>query len=227
MPLKKKKKQKRNLSQNGLAKIATLTTKSISSAFTNYKKNKELEKIRVIKLQKIEEKNEILKERKDLKIWEERLNKESNKIKLHEEELRLREKDIKLKDEKQKFEAERLIKKDENLTQIAKELRGLIPIKHSTYLSELGIRERFRRKGLARRLTELRLSLIDTERFTHAVMRTSTANDRAYSLFTSMGFEDMGVYTEVSARRVDGGVRTDRRLFLSRMIEEPTDFSPD
>ena len=100
-----------------------MTTKSISSAFSNYKKNKELEKIRIIKLQKIEEKNEILKERKDLKIWEERLNKESNKIKLHEEELRLKEKDIKLKDEKQKFEAERLIKKDENLTQIAKELR--------------------------------------------------------------------------------------------------------
>ena len=49
--------------------------------FSNYKKNKELNKIRLIKLQKLEDKNQILKERKELKIWEERLGKESNKIK--------------------------------------------------------------------------------------------------------------------------------------------------
>ena len=39
MALKKKRKQKK-ISKNGLAKIATITTKSISSAFTYYKKLK-------------------------------------------------------------------------------------------------------------------------------------------------------------------------------------------
>ena len=49
----KKKKIKNNIE---LAKIATLTTKSISNAFSNYKKNKRLNKIRTIKLQKLEDK---------------------------------------------------------------------------------------------------------------------------------------------------------------------------
>ena len=47
---KKKNKLKPNAKKSGLTKIATLTTKSISTAFTSYKKNKELEKIRIIKL---------------------------------------------------------------------------------------------------------------------------------------------------------------------------------
>ena len=89
--VKRKKKNSKTLkNNNGLAKIATITTKSLSNAFSNYKKNKELSKIKAIKLQKLEEKNQFLKERKDLKLWEERLNKESNKIRLNEEELRIK-----------------------------------------------------------------------------------------------------------------------------------------
>ena len=42
MPNKKKSKKINSKKKKGLAKIATLTTKSISSAFSNYKKNKEL-----------------------------------------------------------------------------------------------------------------------------------------------------------------------------------------
>ena len=121
--IKKKKKTKIKKDSGGLAKIATFTTKSISSALSNYKKNKEQNKIRAIKLQKLEEKNSILKERKDLKIWEERLIKESNKIKLSEQELINKDKEIKLREEKQKIEVDRLIKKDEDLTAYAKELR--------------------------------------------------------------------------------------------------------
>ena len=63
MPYKKKQKKikkKKIKNNNGLAKIATLTTKSISNAFSNYKKNKELNKIRTIKLQKLEDKNKSL-----------------------------------------------------------------------------------------------------------------------------------------------------------------------
>ena len=40
MAYKKKIKKKITTSNNGLAKIATLTTNSISSVFSNYKKNK-------------------------------------------------------------------------------------------------------------------------------------------------------------------------------------------
>ena len=91
---KKKKNKPKQVKNNGLIKIANLTTKSISGAFSNYKKRKELEKIKITKLQKIEDKNQILRERKDLKNWEERLSKESAKIRLNEEDLRLREKEI-------------------------------------------------------------------------------------------------------------------------------------
>ena len=64
---RKKIKIKKTSKNNGLGKIASLTTKSIGKAFANYKKNKELQKIKLIKLQKLEEKNDILKEKKDLK----------------------------------------------------------------------------------------------------------------------------------------------------------------
>ena len=49
---------------NWLAKIASFTTSSLSSALTNYKKKKEQEKIKAIKLQKLEERNSYQKEKK-------------------------------------------------------------------------------------------------------------------------------------------------------------------
>ena len=80
--LKKKKKRIKNLKRkNGLAKIANFTTKSLGNVLSNYRKSKELEKIKIIKLQKLKEKNQILKEKKDLRTLEEKLIKESNKIK--------------------------------------------------------------------------------------------------------------------------------------------------
>ena len=75
--------------KNKLGVIASLTTKSIGSAISSYKRNKELEKIRKLKFQKLEEKNQFLRERKALKNWEERLCKESDKIKINEEELKI------------------------------------------------------------------------------------------------------------------------------------------
>ena len=47
--VKRKKKNSKTLKRNnGLAKIATLTTKSLSNAYSNYKKKKELSKIKAI-----------------------------------------------------------------------------------------------------------------------------------------------------------------------------------
>ena len=60
----KKKKVKQN---NGLAKIATITTKSLSSAFINFKKNQEIKKIKEIKLKKLQENNNLIKEKKRIK----------------------------------------------------------------------------------------------------------------------------------------------------------------
>ena len=88
---RKKNKPKNLKKKSGIVKITNLAAKSfLSNAFSNYKKNKELNKIKSIKLEKLREKNQILKERKDLKIWEEKLIRESNKIKLNEEEIKLK-----------------------------------------------------------------------------------------------------------------------------------------
>ena len=98
-------------------------------------------------------------------------------------------------------------------------IRGLIPIQHTFYLAELGVLESHRRQGIGKALTQWRLSLIDSSRYQYAVLRTSVVKDASYQMYRSMNFEDMGVYTEVSSRRTDGMVRTDRRLYLSRQIE--------
>lgn len=118
---------------------------------------------------------------------------------------------------------------------VTRELRGLLPIRHTMYLSELGILPRYRKSGLGRQLVQLRLSLIEASRFDHVVLRTSANRDGAYNMFMSLGFEDMGAYMEVKSRRVDGSVSSDRRLFLTRTSrlasagpdEDPVSFDED
>jgi ribosomal protein S18 acetylase RimI-like enzyme len=111
---------------------------------------------------------------------------------------------------------------------MTRELRGLLPIRHTMYMSELGVLHRYRHTGLGRQLVQLRLQAIEQSRFEHVVLRTSASRDSAYSMFMGMGFEDMGVYMEVTSRRIDGSVSSDRRLFLTRSAragttsEEPT-----
>ena len=101
---------------------------------------------------------------------------------------------------------------------VTSKLRGLIPIQHTFYLSELGVLDRYRRQGIGRALTQWRIKLIDTESYNDVVLRTSVVKDSSYQMYRSMNFDDMGVYTEVSSRRIDGMVRSDRRLFLSRQL---------
>ena len=107
---KNDKKKKKELQRKIVLKIANFTTKSISTALI-VKKSQERKKIREIKLKKLQENNQILKERK-IKNLEEKIDKENHKLRLKEEELKIREKEIKFKEEKQKIESERLIKKD-------------------------------------------------------------------------------------------------------------------
>ena len=51
--IKKKKKIKIKKEKSGLSKITKFTTKSLSKAFTNFKKNQEIKKIKEIKLKNI------------------------------------------------------------------------------------------------------------------------------------------------------------------------------
>lgn len=101
---------------------------------------------------------------------------------------------------------------------IARELRGLVPIRESFYLAELGVQDGWRGKGLGRQLVDLRISSIDVNRYSHVLLRTVATRRGAYDMYRSLDFEDMGVYMEVPSRRVDGTVTTDRRLFLSRVL---------
>jgi len=101
---------------------------------------------------------------------------------------------------------------------VARSMQGLVPADHSFYLAELGVLDRYRGQGLGKRLVEERLKLIDRQKYSHVLLRTSLRRDGAMSIYEELGFEDMGVYMEVASRRNDGGVRTDRRLFLSRVL---------
>ena len=101
---------------------------------------------------------------------------------------------------------------------IARDLHGLLPVQHTFYLAELGVLEGYRGRGIGRQLIEYRLQAIDHKRFTHVVLRVSAVKNISYDMYIRMGFDDIGVYTEVHARRIDGRVSTDRRLFLSKIL---------
>ena len=104
---------------------------------------------------------------------------------------------------------------------ITRVLHGLISVKNSFYLSELGVLPAYRGAGLGRELINIRLQNIDPLRYTHAVLRASATRNTSYEMYINMGFDDMGVYMEVPSFRTDGRQTTDRRLFLSRVITAP------
>ncbi len=111
---------------------------------------------------------------------------------------------------------------------IARDLRGLLPVPHSYYLAELGVLESARGQGLGSMLVGQRLELIDHQKYTHVVLRVSAVRNRSYDMYMDMDFDDIGVYTEVHSRRTDGRVSTDRRLFMSKLLSRrksalPTD----
>lgn len=101
---------------------------------------------------------------------------------------------------------------------VGRYMHGLLPVEHTFYMAELGVLSAYRGAGLGRRLIEERLAQVDRELYTHIVLRTSASRHAAIDLYTSLGFEDIGVYMEVSSRRTDGSVSTDRRLFLSKVL---------
>ena len=101
---------------------------------------------------------------------------------------------------------------------VSRHMHGLLPVDHTFYLAELGVLPAYRGNGLGRELVRKRLEMVNTDRFSHAVLRTSVSRDAAQNLYLELGFEDIGVYMEVRSRRIDGSVRSDRRLFLSKVL---------
>lgn len=98
---------------------------------------------------------------------------------------------------------------------VVREIRGLLPIEHTFYFSELGVLEQYRGRGIGRQLLDLRLAKLNREKYPNVLLRLSAHRDRVYEMYLRMGFEDTGVYTEVASRRDDGTTRTDRRVYLS------------
>lgn len=103
---------------------------------------------------------------------------------------------------------------------VATHLAGLVPVKHTFYLAELGVLDQWRGRGVGRTLVRERLRLIDPDRYSHVVLRVSMNHSPSSEMYKAMGFEEMGVYMDVSAMRVDGRVTTDRRMFLSKLLSQ-------
>jgi ribosomal protein S18 acetylase RimI-like enzyme len=110
---------------------------------------------------------------------------------------------------------------------ISRELRGLLPTRHTYYLAEMGVLSSYRGTGLGSKLVQWRMDLINHRRFSHVVLRTSAVRNASYEMYLRRGFDDMGVYMEVSSRRIDGRVTTDRRLFLTKVLPPPDELSGD
>jgi ribosomal protein S18 acetylase RimI-like enzyme len=108
----------------------------------------------------------------------------------------------------------------EHKPSVAAELTGLVPIRHTYYLAELGVIEPYRGKGIGQTLIRERIQRMDKERHSHVVLRVSMNNNPSRELYESLGFEEMGVYMDVSAMRTDGKVTTDRRQFMSRVLSQ-------
>lgn len=103
---------------------------------------------------------------------------------------------------------------------ITRALAGLVPSRHTFYLAELGVLPEGRGRGIGRTLVRERVRLIDDTRFQGVVLRVPASRSDSFEMYQAMAFEDTGVSMEVSARRVDGGVRTDRRTFLHCVLSQ-------
>ncbi len=108
---------------------------------------------------------------------------------------------------------------------VIREVRGLVPVSDTFFLAELGLLEGWRGKGIGRQLIDLRASIIDRSRYNQALLRVSTAKNLLYELYRKLGYEDVGLHTEVASLRIDGSVTTDRRVYLFKSLETPVERS--
>lgn len=103
---------------------------------------------------------------------------------------------------------------------VANQLTGLVPLRHTFYLAELGVLSEHRGRGIGRTLVRERIRRIDRDQFSHVVLRISANNTPSGEMYKALGFTDMGVYMDVQSVRTDGERKSDRRLFLSRVLSQ-------
>lgn len=103
---------------------------------------------------------------------------------------------------------------------VSKILSGLLPMKHTMYLVELGVSPEYRGKGLGRRLVKERVKRIDSDAYSHVVLRVAENRRATVAMYENLDFSDMGVSMNVSRRRTDGEVRSDRRHFMARVLSQ-------
>ncbi len=82
------------------------------------------------------------------------------------------------------------------------------------YMADLGVADAGRQKGIGKRLVEARLDALAGKQI---VMRTSENNIISQSLYRSLGFIRIpGVQQDITGKRTDGSVKTDRRIFFTK-----------
>jgi ribosomal protein S18 acetylase RimI-like enzyme len=101
---------------------------------------------------------------------------------------------------------------------VSRLLQGMVPVKATVYLAELGVDPAWRRRGLGRLLVKLRVERIDPSVYTHVVLRVAEGRTESFEMYRALGFAEMGVAMEVHRRRVDGTVRGDTRHFMSKVL---------
>jgi diaminopimelate epimerase/ribosomal protein S18 acetylase RimI-like enzyme len=85
------------------------------------------------------------------------------------------------------------------------------------YMADLGVKEEYRRKGIARKLVKSRLDVIP--KGSKIFIRTSINNIASQALYRSLGFKLVpNASQEVTDQRIDGSVQTDKRIFLEKTI---------
>lgn len=103
---------------------------------------------------------------------------------------------------------------------IAPRLDGLVPVRQTYYLAELGVLPEARGQGVGRALVRHRIRLMDHERFSHVVLRVSDTENSSAAMYKALDFEDMGVSMQVTRARIGGDVSADQRHFLCRVISQ-------
>lgn len=104
----------------------------------------------------------------------------------------------------------------------ARELNGLLPLRATMYLVELGVGEAWRGRRLGKHLVKLRIQLTDPNLFSHVVLRVAEGRTATFEMYRSLDFTDMGVSMVVNQRRTDGTVRGDTRYFMSKVLSQVT-----
>ena len=87
---------------------------------------------------------------------------------------------------------------------------GISP--ESWYIPDLGIRQVYEGKWIAKNLMQKAIDAIPSDSIT---LRTTVSNTRSQGLYTSLGFRIVpDLFQEIEQPRTDGQVETDKRLFM-------------